>query len=296
MSTQPYVVTSSVPLRTRILRYPLTLAILALLATLVPMFVTLGLTELVPKALRIGWPMLLAAAFAVAGYRMYVTHLERRPLSELAMDGAGRELLHGLGIGTLLVVATSSVLLAVGAFAVTGTADPIVLIKPLPEQVMVACFEEIVFRAIVFGLLQKSWGTKIALVISTVIFVVSHMPNEGFSALGALMTAAASLALTGAYLATNRLWLPIGIHFAWNFLNDAVFAVPVSGHPARGWVQVTTSGPEWLSGGAYGVEGSVVTGITWTIAAMVLLVIAHRRGHWMPSRSVTAGTEAALGH
>ncbi|WP_165488655.1 CPBP family intramembrane glutamic endopeptidase [Dyella terrae] len=288
--------TASLPLRTRILRYPLTLAILGILATIVPMFVTLGLTELVPKALRVGWPMLLAAGFAVAGYRLYVTHLERRPISELAVDGAGRELLHGLGIGALLVVATSSVLLACGAFAVTGTADPIVLLKPLPEQVMVACFEEIVFRAIVFGLLQKSWGTKIALVVSTVIFVASHMPNEGFSVLGALMTAAASLALSGAYLATNRLWLPIGMHFAWNFLNDAVFAVPVSGHPARGWVQITTSGPEWLSGGAYGVEGSVVTGITWTIAAVMLLVIAHRRGHWMTKRMVRPGDEGALAH
>lgn len=296
MSTQPYAVTSSLPLRTRILRYPLTLAVLGILATIVPMFVTLGLTELVPKALRVGWPMLLSAGFAVAGYRLYVMHLERRPLTELALDGAGRELLYGLGTGALLVVATTSVLLASGAFAVTGTGDPSALLKPLPEQVMVACFEEIVFRAIIFGLLQKSWGTKTALIVSTVIFVVSHMPNEGFSALGALMTAAAALALAGAYLVTNRLWLPIGLHFAWNFLNDAVFAVPVSGHPARGWLQVATSGPEWLSGGAYGVEGSVVTGITWSIAAVVLLVIAHRSSHWMPNRTVTLGAEARLGH
>jgi membrane protease YdiL (CAAX protease family) len=280
MNTQQYAVPSAIPLRTRILRYPLILAIMGILATIVPMFVTLGLSELVPKPLRLGWPMLLSAAVAVAGYRWFVMRLERRPITELALAGAGRELWGGLGIGALLVVATYSVLLASGAFTITGAAATGVLLKPFPEQVMVAVFEEIVFRAIVFGMLQKFWGTKIALGVSTVIFVVAHMPNEGFSVLGAAMTAAASLALSGAYLLSGRLWLPISMHFAWNYFSDAVFAVPVSGHPARGWLQVATSGPAWLSGGTYGIEGSIVTGITWSMAAIALLTIAHRRGHW----------------
>jgi len=280
MSTQQYAVLSAMPLRTRILHYPLILAIVGILATIVPMFVTLGLTEIVPKPLRLGWPMLLSAAVAVAGYRWFVMRLERRPVTELALAGAGRELWRGLGIGVLLVVATYSVLLASGAFIITGAVAPGVLLKPFPEQVMVAIFEEIVFRAIVFGMLQKFWGTKIALGVSTVIFVVAHMPNEGFSVLGAAMTAVASLALSGAYLLSGRLWLPIGLHFAWNFLCDSVFAVSVSGHSARGWLQVSTSGPAWLSGGDYGIEGSIVTGITWSMAAIVLLAIAYRRGHW----------------
>ncbi|MBD8542136.1 MAG: type II CAAX endopeptidase family protein [Massilia sp.] len=280
MSTQQYAVPSALPLRTRILRYPLILAIVGILATIAPMFVTLGLTEIVPKPLRLGWPMLLSAAVAVAGYRWFVMRLERRPVTELALAGAGRELWRGLGIGVLLVVATYSVLLASGAFIITGAVAPGVLLKPFPEQVMVAIFEEIVFRAIVFGMLQKFWGTKIALGVSTVIFVVAHMPNGGFNVLGAAMTAVASLALSGAYLLSGRLWLPIGLHFAWNFLCDAVFAVSVSGHPARGWLQVSTSGPAWLSGGDYGVEGSIVTGITWSMAAIALLAIAYRRGHW----------------
>ena len=280
MSTQPYALPSAISLRTRILHYPLILAIVGILATIVPMFVMLGLSELVPKPLRLGWPMLLSAAVAVVGYRWFVMRLERRPVTELALAGAGRELGLGLGIGALLVVTTYSVLLASGAFTIIGAAAAGVLLKPFPEQVMVAIFEEILFRAIVFGMLQKCWGTKIALGVSTVIFVVAHMPNEGFSAIGAAMTAAASLALSGAYLLSGRLWLPIGVHFAWNYLCDAVFAVSVSGHPARGWLQVTTSGPAWLSGGIYGIEGSIVTGITWSMVGIALLTIAYRRGHW----------------
>jgi hypothetical protein len=47
--------------------------------------------------------------------------------------------------------------------------------------------------------------------------------------------------------------------------------VPVSGHAARGWLQVSLPGPEWLTGGAYGVEGSVVTLVLWAAAAVFLL-------------------------
>lgn len=282
MTTLQFAASPALPLRARLLAHPLVRALLGMLSVIVPFIAVLRLSELVPKGARTGWPMLLAALACVAGYRLYVKYVERRAVTELSLAGAGRELQQGLGAGALLVVATSVVLLAAGAFLVTGTAHWSVLFKPLPEQVMVAFFEELLFRAVLFRLLEKSWGTTTGLVVSTLLFAVAHVPNESFSVLGALLTVVAGVTLAGAYLVTRRLWLPIGLHFAWNYLFDAVFAIPVSGHPARGWLQVTTSGPEWLSGGAYGVEGSVVTGVAWTIAAIALLVIARQRGQWLP--------------
>jgi membrane protease YdiL (CAAX protease family) len=268
-------------LRDRILAHPLTRAVLALLCVLVPMAVVLGLSELVPKPLRTGWQLPLAACAIVAGYSLYVRKVERRPVAELALQGAWRELGSGFGIGALLVVLCTVIMFASGVYAYTGMAQPGVLLKPLPEQVMVAFFEEILFRAIVFRLLEKSWGTSIAMVVSTLLFILAHLPNEGFSVLSAVITGVASAALAGAWLVTRRLWLPIGMHFAWNYLFDAFLSVPVSGHPARGWVQIQASGPEWLSGGAYGIEGSVVTLLAWGAATIVLLTVARRRGHWL---------------
>jgi hypothetical protein len=71
------------------------------------------------------------------------------------------------------------------------------------------------------------------------------------------------------------------MHFAWNYLFDAVFSIPVSGHAARGWIQVVASGPEWLSGGGYGGEGSIVAVLAWGATAVVLLLAARRRGQWL---------------
>ena len=267
-------------LHQRLLARPLVRAVLALLCVLVPFALAIALANSVPKPWR-AWPLLLATGGLVAGYRLYVRRIEKRAVDELSLQGMWRELGSGLGLGTLLVAACTLVLMAAGAYAITGSAHPGVMLKPLPEQIMVAFLEEVLFRAVIFRLLEKSWGTTLALAGSTLLFIVAHVPNDGFSVLAGVMTGVAALALTGAYLVTRRLWLPIGLHFGWNYLFDAAISVPVSGHAARGWVQVSVSGPEWLSGGTYGIEGSVVTLVTWGLAGMALLVVARRRGQWV---------------
>ncbi|MBD8530318.1 MULTISPECIES: CPBP family intramembrane glutamic endopeptidase [unclassified Massilia] len=261
----------------RLLARPSVRAVLALLCVLIPFALAMVLTNAVPKQWRATWPLLLAAAGVVAGYAFYVRKVERRALTELSTAGAWRELGSGIGIGALLAVSCSVILLASGAWSVTGLAAPGVMLKPLPEQIMVALFEEILFRAVIFRLLEQSWGMKTALVGSTLLFVLAHMPNDGFSLLAATMTGVASLVFTFAWLVTRRLWLPVGLHFGWNYLLDAGIAVPVSGHAARGWVQVAASGPEWLTGGAYGIEASVVTLVAWSVVGVVLAVVARRR-------------------
>jgi len=267
--------------RDRLLARPSVRAVLALLAVLLPFALALWLSRFVPQPWPAGWPLLLAASGVVAGYCWYVRKIEGRAVSELSLAGAGRELGGGLGLGSLLVLACTLVLLAAGAYAITGSAPPGVLLEPIPEQVMVAFFEEILFRAVVFRLLEKSWGSWTALIGSTLLFVLAHLPNEHVSALALGATAAAGLALAGAWLLTRRLWLAVGLHFAWNYLFDAGLSIPVSGHTARGWLQVAASGPEWLRGGGYGIEGSAVTLVAWGLAGLVLLMAARRRGHWL---------------
>jgi hypothetical protein len=281
MNTAPLSAPSRPSLGARLLANGFVRALLGILSVLLPMSLAFGLSELVPKPYRAGWPLLLAACAVVAGYRLYVRKIEKREVAELTLAGAGRELGSGFGLGALLVVSCSVPLLAGGIYAYTGTGHWSALFQPLPEQVFVAFMEEILFRAVLYRLLEKSWGTTVALVVSTLLFVAAHLPSEHITVVAMLATAAASAALSAGYLATRRLWVPIGMHFAWNYLLDAVFSIPVSGHPARGWIQVTASGPEWLSGGRYGVEGSLIAVLAWGAAAIVLLLAARRKGQWL---------------
>lgn len=74
----------------------------------------------------------------------------------------------------------------------------------------------------------------------------------------------------------------MGMHFAWNYLFSAVFSVPVSGHEVKGWLHGSLSGPDWLSGRAYGVEASATVLLVWAVAAMLLLRRAFARGQFVP--------------
>lgn len=265
------------PLGKRLLANPFVRILLAVAASIGTMALLMMLSEIVPKPMRVVWPTLLAAAGCLAGYRFYVRKVEKRAPAEASGPGVLRELGAGFGIGAAMAVGVAGVLLLCGALQVQGVGDWRALFKPLPEQVMVATFEELVFRAILFRIVEQRWGLRIAVVSNVLLFALAHLPNEHISVVAILATAAAGAGLLGVYLLTRRVWIAMGMHFAWNYLFDALMSVPVSGHAARGWIQVVPAGPEWLSGGAYGVEGSVITLLAWSAAALVLFRVAGQR-------------------
>ncbi len=262
----------ALPLRSRLARNPLVRIIAGIACVAVPLIATMMLVQaLVPKEMRIAWHHLLAAALCLAGYRIYVRRFEQRDAIESALQGAEPHLLRGLGIGTALSLAVVGMLVAAGALDITGSANLGALLKPLSEQAMVAIMEELLFRAVLFRIIEERWGTLASLLANVMLFALAHLPNEHITALAVLNTGVAGLALSAAWLLTRSLWLPVGVHFAWNYMFDGVLGVPVSGHAARGWLQVQMSGPEWLSGGPYGVEGSLATLLVWGIAAAWML-------------------------
>ncbi len=134
-------------------------------------------------------------------------------------------------------------------------------------------------RGVVFRILEQWLGSWIALSISAALFGLLHLLNPGVSLLnaGAVMLEAGVL-LAAAYMLTRRLWLCIGIHFAWNFTQGGVFSAAVSGGATTGLLQAKLVGPVWLTGGAFGAEASVIAVLVCLTAGSVLLLAAHRRG------------------
>jgi hypothetical protein len=135
-------------------------------------------------------------------------------------------------------------------------------------------------RGIVFRILEQSLGSWLALALSAVIFGALHLLNHGATLLnaGAVMLEAGIL-LAAAYMLTRRLWLCIGIHFAWNFTQGGIFSAAVSGGTTRGLLQAKLVGAEWLTGGAFGVEASAVAVVVCFSAAVLLLIAVKRKGN-----------------
>lgn len=233
-------------------------------------------------------PLQNVAASAMACLMMLVLYAcivhvtERRPVTELSLHKpAGRELGAGLLLGFGLYSACILILMALGNYRVDGIGHWHILIAGMAAPLATGVFEELLFRGGVFRLAEEWFGTWAALVISSLLFGFAHYNADGVTLQGLLSISTwAGLLLAATYLLTRRLWLGIGLHAAWNYTQGSVYSGIVSGNtPPEGLLKSHLQGPEWLTGGTFGVEGSLVALLVCSGVGLWMLVKAVQRGH-----------------
>ncbi|WP_143517476.1 CPBP family intramembrane glutamic endopeptidase [Pseudonocardia sp. MH-G8] len=248
-----------------------TLALLAGYLTSTTLLSLLGVPAL-PTAL-------LTAALLLGVFALVVGWWEQRPAVELGRSGAGRELVGGLALGAALCAVTVGILALLGVYHVDGLNPLGVLWPAVASAVLAGVFEELLTRGVLFRVLERAQGTWVALAVSAAVFGALHLVNPGATVTGAAAIAVeAGLLLGLAYVATGRLWLPIGLHIAWNATTVGVFGSPASGVPFDGLLQGRLTGPSLLSGAGFGVDGSIVTVLACLGVAALLLRSARRNG------------------
>jgi membrane protease YdiL (CAAX protease family) len=212
---------------------------------------------------------LVVAAGLVLAWKAWKRWIEREPDRELALPGAAGE----LGIVALL-----------GGLEVLGFRGMGNLWAMVAMAVMSGTFEEILFRGVMLRQFERLVGTWLALGITAMLFGAVHLANPGASLFaGFAIAIEAGILLGAAYLVTRRLWLAIGLHAGWNFTQGWVFSVPVSGGEAPLGLLVTRRvGPDWLTGGDFGLEASAVAMVVATLAGLLLLRRAALRGEVRP--------------
>ncbi len=214
----------------------------------------------------------VSMAVVLVCYAAYVRKVEKRPLSELALAGAGREFSVGLCLGVAIFALAIGILAGVGAYRITGQNELSVMLATIPGFLVVAVFEEVLFRAIIFRILESSIGSWNALAVSSLAFGLMHFGNPNAGLLSALAIAIeAGLMLGAAYMLTRRLWLCVALHFGWNFAQGGIFSVAVSGHQQKGLFEAQMAGAEWLTGGRFGAEGSLVALVVCTLFGVAML-------------------------
>lgn len=214
-------------------------------------------------------------------YIAYVRLVERRELSELAPKAALSEFTVGYLIGGALMCSSVFMMWMLGLYRVEAVGHLSVLIPPFFAMIFVGFIEEIVFRGILFRVLHESLGTWIAIVVSSILFGFAHAINPNATILSSSMLALeAGLLFSAFYLLTNRLWMVIGVHAGFNFLQGTVFGINVSGNTANGLFISKLEGPDILTGGAFGAEGSIITILICLFTSGLLLLLAYRKGHF----------------
>ena len=236
-----------------------------------------------PWALVIG--ACVGAAIAIGGYLLIVGPLGGSPGLGLRGRGKLAELAVGLLLGTALVTLAVGLITLLGGYRITGISPSPQLLVPLAIGIGAGVIEEVLFRGVLLRVLDSWLGSWAALAITSLLFGLIHLTNPGASVLTALgLVVVAGVLLGAAYLLTRRLWLVIGIHIAWNTVQAGVFSSVVSGTGTQsGLLVAEMQGPAWLTGGSMGIEGSLVTVVLGFAAGIVMLVLAARRGHLLPS-------------
>ena len=221
---------------------------------------------------------------AVVSYWAFVHWRERREATELHLRPI--HLLLGGASGAAMIALPMAVLFALNVY------ERVLFRGMSPALLGVAGFigiaallEELVYRCLLFQLVEKAWGTKWALMVQAVVFALQHLANVEQGGISDVVTMLVSVTLLGllwggVFVLARNLWVAAANHAAWNF------TILLSGLPLSGiedWRKLAPlesrfAGPDWLTGGMFGPESSLLVIASTTVVVVLLLRAAWRRG------------------
>jgi membrane protease YdiL (CAAX protease family) len=226
---------------------------------------------------------LAGACIVLASYALLVRMGEARNPVELDLRAAPLGIATGLAIGLALFSIVMLVLVAIGAYHVDyrGAASAW---QGAGLAIESGVFEEVLVRGVILRLTWRAFGPWTAFIMSAVLFGAGHAANPGATVFTvACVAIEAGLMLGAFYALTGRLWVSIGVHAGWNFMQGYVFGAAVSGSSFGAGMASSVAEqrlPAWLTGGAFGPEASLPCLLVCVAAGAAVLWMARRAGRF----------------
>lgn len=224
---------------------------------------------------------LLAFGFILNTVFRWTRKVEKRPIRTLGFyrENFLSNLLKGFSLGLALFLLTLLGWVVLGQYRLESIhLNPYSLafvVFTIPFWILQGTAEELVTRAWLIPQLAKRTNLKVAIIISSSLFTLLHLGNPGITFLSAIDLFLFGVAMSLYLLKTDTIWGIGGIHGAWNFAQGNLFGVLVSGQSSgTSIMRFTPQGnQDWLSGGSFGIEGSIVSSI---ILFLLILYLAHQ--------------------
>ncbi|MFD1135902.1 CPBP family intramembrane glutamic endopeptidase [Paenibacillus urinalis] len=222
---------------------------------------------------------LVMGSLAILVYKLTLTYLARRSTPEIARQRAGIETLLGVLTGALFITGSVFIITALGGYSFQWASSVnagLVLRSSIGAALGAAIVEELIFRGLMFQAIDRLGGKPLALAVTSLFFGVAHLGNPGATLWSAFAIALeAGVLLGAAFLWRRNLWFIMGLHFAWNAI-EGLLGFPVSGHSAAGLFTVEMNGAALLTGGEFGLEGSIVPVVVSLLISIPMLIGATR--------------------
>ncbi len=232
---------------------------------------------------------IFASSLVLGSYWLFYSKYEKRKITELSALHLGNHLLTGSIIGGGLQALTILVIYLFGGFVLIAVNPVSSLVIPFTVAFTVAILEEVLLRGIIFRLAEEKFGSVIAIIISSAIFGGLHIFNPHITVVSIICIVAVGVLLAAAYMYYRSIWVPIAIHFTWNFIQNGIFGAITSGNEKLSSLFTSKiSGPELLTGGEFGPEGSVQAVLFCTVAAIVILWKLNTQNKFLRYNKVVA--------
>ncbi len=206
--------------------------------------------------------------------------IDKRSLSSLGFiwKGFAKERFGGFITGLLLITVIATVLWLMNLtqwYTVDIDINGMLLVFFIMS--IIAAGEELVFRGYILNNLMQSINKEAALLISAILFAVFHSLNPNFNLIAFINIFLAGIFLGINYIFTRNLWFSIFFHFSWNFIQGPVLGFKVSGIELPSLLEQNLKGSILVTGGVFGLEGSMLTAITTAISLIVLYVVFRNK-------------------
>ena len=184
----------------------------------------------------------------------------------------------GFWLGLLMIATGFLVLVLLHEINWDGTnPDGINLSLSFILFLLVALTEELFFRGYIQNNLMLSMNRWVALLVSSVIFSLAHLGNSNITMLSFISIMMAGVLLGLPFLFTRSLWLPVSLHFSWNFFQGTIFGFSVSGNKEYALITQSRTTDTLLNGGPFGFEGSLLAVVFLSLAIVGLTIYYLRK-------------------
>ncbi len=280
------------PLWRKIVDFPLVAMVIAILIAILCFTVAMLIGKFVlPPIPGFSLEMtfdLIAIPLLILAYELIIRHLGDTRRDDYRDPAWLRRLGLGVGGGFLIFSVAVGIAALLGVYRVLGEGDGSALLPALlASAIFPAVSEELLFRGILFRWLEEFGGSWVALLLTSAFFGAAHLMNPHASPIAAIgLALEAGVMLGAAYMLTRSLWLPMGLHAAWNFTQGEIYDIPVSGLNVHGLLRARLIGDPLLTGGSFGLEASIIAIVVATLFGLWLLWRAIRKGEVMQPRWV----------
>ncbi|WP_456313826.1 CPBP family intramembrane glutamic endopeptidase [Pseudomonas shirazensis] len=275
--------TQTLSRKQKIFNFPVVKIILALLTFMAVVIIgqqiavkLLDLTSL-DKDYRNLLKGLFVSISCIFSYILFFKKYDKRVVTEFATNRLVKNLFIGFAVGFILQSFTILVIYLNGSYSVVKINPISFILIPFALMFTVAIIEEVLVRGIIFRIIEEKLGSYISLTFSSVLFGVLHLANPNVTLISAICITTAGFLMGATFIYSRNLWMPIALHFAWNFTQSGIFGAITSGNEkTNSLIVAKIQGPEFITGGEFGPEGSIQAIVFCAIGTIIFLVLSQR--------------------